>query len=54
MTVEGGSELATAYDLIVFPGHHEYVTTHEYNVVERYGTWAGTSCSSRPTTSSGG
>jgi N,N-dimethylformamidase beta subunit-like protein len=31
-----GDELAVAYDLIVFPGHHEYVTTHEYDVVERY------------------
>jgi hypothetical protein len=31
-----GHELAAAYDLIVFPGHHEYVTTHEYDVVERY------------------
>jgi hypothetical protein len=31
-----GDALAAAYDLIVFPGHHEYVTTHEYDVVERY------------------
>jgi hypothetical protein len=31
-----GDALADAYDLIVFPGHHEYVTTHEYDVVERY------------------
>jgi hypothetical protein len=29
-------KLARAYDLIVFPGHHEYVTTREYDVVERY------------------
>ena len=28
--------LSRAYDLIVFSGHHEYVTTHEYDVVERY------------------
>jgi len=28
--------LARAYDLIVFPGHHEYVTTREYNLVEAY------------------
>ena len=28
--------LANAYDLIVFPGHHEYVTTHEYGVVRSY------------------
>src|SRR5205814_9477318 len=24
------------YDLIVFPGHHEYVTSREYDVVRRY------------------
>jgi N,N-dimethylformamidase beta subunit-like, C-terminal len=35
-SVGTGDELAAAYDLIVFPGHHEYVTTHEYDVVERY------------------
>ena len=28
--------LAKAYDLIIFPGHHEYVTTHEYGVVRSY------------------
>jgi hypothetical protein len=28
--------LARAYDLIVFSGHHEYVTRREYDVVERY------------------
>src|SRR5262249_46734340 len=31
-----GAALANAYDLIVFPGHHEYVTTHEYDVVQGY------------------
>ncbi len=31
-----GDGLAGTYDLIVFPGHHEYVTTHEYDVVEHY------------------
>jgi hypothetical protein len=30
------SVLASAYDLIVFPGHHEYVTTREYDLVEGY------------------
>ena len=35
-SVATGDELAAAYDLVVFPGHHEYVTTHEYDVVERY------------------
>jgi len=28
--------LRRAYDLIVFAGHHEYVTTREYDLVERY------------------
>ena len=28
--------LARAYDLVVFPGHHEYVTTHEYALVRGY------------------
>lgn len=28
--------LARAYDLIVFPGHHEYVTTREYDAVGGY------------------
>jgi hypothetical protein len=28
--------LARAYDLIIFPGHHEYVTTHEYAVIRGY------------------
>jgi N,N-dimethylformamidase beta subunit-like, C-terminal len=30
------SALARAYKLIVFPGHHEYVTKREYNLVEGY------------------
>ncbi len=34
--VRDGDTLARAYTLIVFPGHHEYVTTHEYDVVTRY------------------
>jgi hypothetical protein len=34
--VANAHRLARAYDLIVFPGHHEYVTTHEYDVVEGY------------------
>jgi hypothetical protein len=28
--------LATAYELIVFPGHHEYVTRREYDLVEGF------------------
>lgn len=31
-----GDELASAYDLIVFPGHHEYVARREYDAVVRY------------------
>ena len=33
--------LADAYDLIVFPGHHEYVTTREYDLVEGYRNLGG-------------
>ncbi|HEX9415616.1 MAG TPA: N,N-dimethylformamidase beta subunit family domain-containing protein [Gaiellaceae bacterium] len=31
-----GDELARAYNLVVFPGHAEYVTAHAYDVVQRY------------------
>jgi N,N-dimethylformamidase beta subunit-like protein len=34
--LRGGAQLARAYDLVIVPGHHEYVTTHEYDVVRRY------------------
>jgi hypothetical protein len=34
--VKSGDELAREYDLLVFPGHEEYVTRHEYDVIERY------------------
>jgi hypothetical protein len=34
--VASGDELARRYDLLVFPGHEEYVTPHEYDVIERY------------------
>jgi hypothetical protein len=34
--VAGGDELARRYDLVVFPGHEEYVTRHAYDVIERY------------------
>jgi N,N-dimethylformamidase beta subunit-like, C-terminal len=40
-TVAGGDVLARVYDLIVFPGHHEYVTEHEYDVIERYRNLGG-------------
>jgi hypothetical protein len=35
-TIGAGDDLARAYDLVVFEGHEEYVTSHEYDVVERY------------------
>ena len=31
-----GDELRRPYDLVVFPGHSEYMTAHAYDVVERY------------------
>jgi len=31
-----GRELAKAYDLVIFSGHHEYVTDHEYRVMQQY------------------
>ncbi|MBA3734929.1 MAG: hypothetical protein H0W90_06995 [Actinobacteria bacterium] len=34
--VANGDELARRYDLVVFPGHEEYVTRHAYNVIARY------------------
>ena len=34
--VRSGDELARRYDLIVFPGHEEYVTRHAYDVIRRY------------------
>lgn len=34
--ITSGDRLAAAYSLLIFPGHHEYVTEHEYDVVERY------------------
>ena len=34
--VRTGDELARLYDLVVFPGHEEYVTGHVFDVVDRY------------------
>jgi hypothetical protein len=34
--IGSGDELAAVYDLIVYPGHTEYVTTHEYDLIEQY------------------
>ena len=35
-SASSGDALRRAYRLVVFPGHHEYVTAHEYDVVQRY------------------
>jgi hypothetical protein len=35
-SIGSGDELARLYDFVVFPGHHEYVTLSEYDVVERF------------------
>ena len=34
--VASAAELARAYDLVVFSGHEEYVTTHEYDLIDGY------------------
>jgi hypothetical protein len=34
--VRSGDALRRAYDLVIFPGHEEYVTNHVYDVVRRY------------------
>ncbi len=34
--VATGKELADRYDLVVYPTHSEYVTDHEYDVIEQY------------------
>src|SRR3954451_8989168 len=31
-----GHQLANAYSLLIFSGHHEYVTTHEYDAVTNF------------------
>jgi hypothetical protein len=35
-SVSTGAALAKNYDLLVFPGHEEYVTPHEYDVIREY------------------
>jgi len=34
--VASGDDLARLYDLVIFSGHEEYVTAHNYDVVQRY------------------
>ena len=33
LAASSGAELRRAYDLVIFPGHHEYVTRREYDAV---------------------
>jgi hypothetical protein len=35
-SIGSGDTLARLYDLVIFPGHHEYVTQSEYDVVRRF------------------
>jgi hypothetical protein len=35
-SIRSGPALARLYDLVVFPGHEEYVTRHEYDVIRGY------------------
>jgi hypothetical protein len=39
--VKNGARLGAAYKLVVFSSHHEYVTTHEYNVIGDYRNHGG-------------
>jgi hypothetical protein len=34
--IASGDDLARRYDLVIFSGHEEYVTTHIYDVTQRY------------------
>lgn len=34
--IASGDDLARLYDLIIFSGHEEYVTTHTYDLTQRY------------------
>jgi hypothetical protein len=36
-----GAQLRDAYQLLIFEGHHEYVTQHEYDAVETYRNLGG-------------
>src|SRR5438132_2866922 len=39
--LDSADTLTRAYDLIVFEGHTEYVSTHEYDLIERYRNHGG-------------
>jgi hypothetical protein len=36
LNTASGAQLRKAYQLLIFEGHHEYVTQHEYDAVEHY------------------
>jgi hypothetical protein len=40
-SIRTGEELAALYDFIAFPGHTEYVTRHEYDLIENYRNLGG-------------
>ena len=40
-SIRTAEELIALYDLVVFPGHTEYVTPHEYNLIEGYRNFGG-------------
>ena len=40
--IKNGDQLRHAYELLIFEGHHEYVTDHEYDIVTRYRNAAAT------------
>jgi hypothetical protein len=35
-SIGSGDKLSRLYDLVIFPGHHEYVTQSEYDIVQRF------------------
>ena len=39
--IRTGEELFALYDFIAFPGHTEYVTRHEYDLIENYRNLGG-------------
>jgi hypothetical protein len=39
--IANASQLARGYDLIIFSGHEEYVTEHEFDVIDRYRNLGG-------------
>ena len=40
-SIRTGEELFALYDFVVFPGHTEYVTRHEYDLIESYRNLGG-------------